>query len=387
MQVVYAHQSAPSSWTSAIFLAGPTPRSNEVPSWRPGALSILDRLGYLGVVFVPEPSDGAWRVDYDGQVEWEERHRRLCDAIVFWCPRDLVTMPAFTTNVEFGLDIETGKVRYGRPDGAPKTRYLDWQYRHRSKREPASSLKTLLAATVAELGEGALRQSAERFVSLDVWKTTAFQRWYAQRQAVGHRLDDADVLWLSHRDGDIVPWCFVIRPKLWIEAERRHKSNELMFSRPDICRVVAYYRPHGVDGHDTQVLLVREVAVASRTADGYLHCLPGGSAASDEDGAQVAVDELRQEAGLDVDQDRLQHRGARQLDGSSATYQADIYSIALTSDEIQAARAREASGETAGVAEESERTYVEVRTLREIIDGGLLDWANVGMIASVILRG
>jgi hypothetical protein len=29
-------------------------------------------------------------------------------AILFWIPRGLRTLPGFTTNVEFGLDVTTG---------------------------------------------------------------------------------------------------------------------------------------------------------------------------------------------------------------------------------------------------------------------------------------
>ncbi len=38
----------------SIFLAGPTPRNKEVKSWRGEALEILQRLGFDGVVYVPE---------------------------------------------------------------------------------------------------------------------------------------------------------------------------------------------------------------------------------------------------------------------------------------------------------------------------------------------
>jgi hypothetical protein len=41
----------------SLFLAGPTPRSAEVASWRPGALHILSELGFGGSVLVPERRD------------------------------------------------------------------------------------------------------------------------------------------------------------------------------------------------------------------------------------------------------------------------------------------------------------------------------------------
>ena len=45
--------------------------------------------------------------------------------VVFWVPRDLDTMPGFTTNVEFGLSVASGKhIVLGYPEGAPKMSYL-----------------------------------------------------------------------------------------------------------------------------------------------------------------------------------------------------------------------------------------------------------------------
>src|SRR5262245_26798698 len=98
--VVRPPDEPPAAWDAAVFLAGPTPRRPEVPSWRPAAIDLLrerwtgDRL----VVFSPEPAGGV-AADYHNQIEWEERGLNLADCVLFWVPRDLATMPAFTTNV------------------------------------------------------------------------------------------------------------------------------------------------------------------------------------------------------------------------------------------------------------------------------------------------
>lgn len=109
-----------------IFLAGPTPRDVVVQSWRPSALTILEKLGYDGSVFVPETADWGWLGDYDAQVHWEWRALARCKAALFWVPRDLETMPAFTTNVEFGfmMGLRPSSVVLGAPAGTPKMRYL-----------------------------------------------------------------------------------------------------------------------------------------------------------------------------------------------------------------------------------------------------------------------
>lgn len=126
MRAIYAHENLDDLYGVKIFLAGPTPRDASVESWRRQALELFKDLD--GYVFVPEPKDGKWLENYNGQIEWELKACRRADIILFWIPRDLQTMPAFTTNVEFGMYITDLNCRlvYGRPDDAPKMRYLDY---------------------------------------------------------------------------------------------------------------------------------------------------------------------------------------------------------------------------------------------------------------------
>ena len=126
MKVVYSDQELIVERNS-IFLAGPTPRSSDVKSWRPNALEELEKAGYKGQVIIPEHF-GKSKYDFLDQVEWEDEGLNHCAVIAFWVPRELDTMPAFTTNVEFGRFIRSNKMLYGRPDGSPKNGYLDWLY-------------------------------------------------------------------------------------------------------------------------------------------------------------------------------------------------------------------------------------------------------------------
>ncbi len=107
-----------------IFLAGPTPRDDVTPSWRPGALDILSRLGFDGEVYVPEGADWASQRHYDAQILWEWEALHAATVTVFWVPRDLQLFPAYTTNVEFGLLAASSKAMLGFPPGAPKMAYL-----------------------------------------------------------------------------------------------------------------------------------------------------------------------------------------------------------------------------------------------------------------------
>lgn len=136
-----------SNYSHGIFLAGPTPRLDTVKSWRPEALEILDELNYDGIVWVPEYSKVPENFDYIRQVEWEKWGLTTCTNVVFWVPRSIPKMPAFTTNVEFGRYVE--KSVYGRPDNAVKCGYLDWLYEDVTGNKPHDDLKELLKDAIS----------------------------------------------------------------------------------------------------------------------------------------------------------------------------------------------------------------------------------------------
>lgn len=128
----------------SLFLAGPTPRESTVTSWRLDALKLLEQLNFRGTVLVPERQDWQTRFDYQDQVEWEYAALEQASVIVFWIPRDLVHLPGFTTNVEFGRYVGTKRCVYGRPPNAPKTQYLDWLYEKLQGQAPCESLDQTL---------------------------------------------------------------------------------------------------------------------------------------------------------------------------------------------------------------------------------------------------
>jgi hypothetical protein len=150
MKVHYSDQPFLNAIENGVFLAGPTPRDKGVPSWRPKSIEILKDLNFEGTVLIPERNFEV-KADYTDQVEWERTGLMGAKAIVFWVPRDLETMPAFTTNVEFGywLAKTPSKCFYGRPPESPKNRYLDWLYQLELPDEPIyDTLETLLDGVV-----------------------------------------------------------------------------------------------------------------------------------------------------------------------------------------------------------------------------------------------
>jgi hypothetical protein len=128
----------------SIFLAGPTPRTPGIISWRKEACEILEELGFNGIVYVPEYSDGETRNNYNYEAMWERKALTLSTVIIFWIPRSLPYMAGFSTNVEFGYWLHTKKVIYGRPDNAVKIRYLDWLYKTDYGLNPINNLNELL---------------------------------------------------------------------------------------------------------------------------------------------------------------------------------------------------------------------------------------------------
>lgn len=113
----------------AVFLAGPT-HADPAMSWRPAAIAALDAAwdeARVLTVVSPESRFGVRAESYEDQVEWEMWARMSADAIMFWIPRDVVHLPGFTTNVEFGLDVLTGRAVLGCPPDCPnpeRNRYL-----------------------------------------------------------------------------------------------------------------------------------------------------------------------------------------------------------------------------------------------------------------------
>jgi len=134
MKAVFALQPLRKS----IFLAGPTPRlpkpkHEAVPSWRPEALKHLEAAGFDGDVFVPECSNWLQHKEYDAQIRWEWEALAQSTVVAFWIPQEILQeqdgettlkMPAFTTNVEFGLYAQTGRAMLGYPPGSEKMSYL-----------------------------------------------------------------------------------------------------------------------------------------------------------------------------------------------------------------------------------------------------------------------
>lgn len=381
--VVYAHEPMPVSVTSSLFLAGPTPRSTDVPSWRPDALEALRNLGYTGTVFVPEPRSPegvtAWAERWEEQVAWEEEALHRADRIVFWVPRTMDTMPGLTTNVEFGTWADSGKALFGAPPGAAKVGYLA-HYAAAFGQPTADTLDGILRLAVESVGAGSPRAGGECCVPLHVWKTASFQSWYAAQKAAGNRLDGARVVW-AFRVGPQrrVVFFWALHANVWIGSEGRAKTNECVLSRPDIATIVLHGPPRGLE---TRVVLIREFRTPATSDDGFVHEVAGGSSWKPvADPAVLAAHEVEEETGIVVDPTRVRVLGSRQLLATLSAHKAHAFAVELSDEEVDRAAADDG---VHGVEEDTERTYVEVVRLGDVMPGGTfagkVDWSMTGMI-------
>ncbi len=385
MKIVYALQKAPEGYSKSIFLAGPTPRNKDVSSWRPEAIHILKQLGYDGVVFVPETSDGNWKRSYDSQIEWEETYLHYADVIVFWVPREFPNMPALTTNVEWGMWHDSGKIVFGAPREAVSVSYLEY-YASKAQCSRNYELRQTLVNALLLIGAGSYRLRGETAIPLSLWNTASFQLWYSALKTAGNILEGGRVEWtfrVGPKRDIILFWAF--RAKIWVAGEGRFKENEVVIGRPDIASVVMYHRPHaGCELSAIKVVLVREFRSSVSNLSGFVTELPGGSSLRPgQDIKTMMIGECKEEAGVTIDPQRLIIVSQRrQVSATVSTHTAMVGFLNLSMQEMSQIEAL--IGSVHGNEQETECTYVEVKTVADILKDDNVDWATLGMILSVL---
>ena len=381
MEVIYSDMELPNKVVKTIFLAGPSPRNNNVVSWRKEAINNLKEMGYNGTVFVPEPSN-EYYADYEGQINWEWEAMKRADIILFWVPRDLETLPAFTTNIEFGQWIDSGKVVFGFPEEAEKMSYLE-ALANKNVVACHHTLKDTLSDAIYKLGEGALRVDGECEVPLLVWNTKTFKNWYEAQKSVGNRLDHANVEYTFRvkKDKSMV-FLWILHVDVYVKSENRNKSNELVISRTNTSYTVIYKPETSI--MDTKIVLVKEFRSPSTTKDGYIWELVGGSSTKeDEDELEVASSEIYEETSFKVNTERIKYVQERQLNGTLTAHKTSLFALEVTEEEMKWFEGQK--GKIHGNKEYGEIIYLKVLTLGEILENELLDWSNIGMITKVIV--
>ncbi|MDO8496706.1 MAG: nucleoside 2-deoxyribosyltransferase domain-containing protein [bacterium] len=389
MRVIYYCDEPPESFSKSIFLAGPSPRTPDVKSWRPNALRILKAKGYDGVVYVPEPksknkskfNEDDWKIKAP---KWEHKMLDRSDVVLFWVPRGLVKLPGFTTNVEFGHWVNSGKAVLGHPPKAPHTGYLRFMA-DKFQVPKLFTLEKTIDKALAIIGDGAIRTGGEREIPLFLWNTPSFQLWYQSQKKVGNRLDGVRVYWtfkVGRNKEKVFYWA--IHPNIYIASEDRNKTNESVISRFDISSVVLYKRAE--NNLDSEVVLVREFRSPARNDSGFVWELPGGSSPNNADPLQTIAEETFEEVGLVIDKSRFQPVISRQMAATLSAHHGNLYSVELTDEELSWLKSQEGIPHGADYPDNptGERAYTVVVKLRDILYNNLVDWANVGMIHSVL---
>lgn len=381
MILVHTGELPPESLSKSLFLAGPTPRSKKTASWRPEAIGILQELRYDGVVFVPELRNGAGKHEYVRQVEWEEMGLNMADCNVFWVPRKLSCMPAFTTNIEWGVWQNSGKAVFGAPPWAAK---VDYQKYYANKLEVPlfDNLRDVLAAALEMIGDGAARSGGERQVPLYIWRTDSFQQWYRAQKQVGNRLDGAKVEWTVRygpKRNKVFLWALHVN--VHVTSEKRNKINEVVLGRPDIATILMYRPGKFLD--DSDIVLIREFRSPVSNESGFVWEIPGGSSLNAK-GTQeeLAAEECKEETGIAIDPSRIRRHEERQLVATLSAHKARLFSVRISEEELNFLRSQ--YGKAHGVVEDSERTYIEFMKLTDLRRRSDVDWSMLGMILSVL---
>ncbi len=391
MNFVFSDDPIPTEIVKSIFLAGPSPRSDQQLDWRHEAVELLEKFGYDGTVFIPATRDkftgngmpDEWH--YDNQIVWEVKARNVADILVFWVPRDIAGgYPAFTTNVEFGEDLHSNKMIYGRPDNADKCRYLDARVVEIGEKV-YDNLYDLMLEAQGRVTKGALRVGGEVSVPLFIWHTDQFQSWYQSHKALGNVIHDAKVLSSTRFASNGFVFSFTLWVDIYVKAEDRHKTNEFVFARKDISCILAYYKSEMLwdmnsdPVRHTYIALVKEFRTPVNNGSGYVHELPGGSSVKQNiDPLVNAQHELEEEIGLRVeDISRFKYVSTKQLYSTLCSHKAHLYAIELNTEEyLQICNSKD---KTFGVAADTEITYVEMVDLDDILTYDV-DFSMLGMI-------
>jgi ADP-ribose pyrophosphatase YjhB (NUDIX family) len=375
---IYADQQAPESWDACIAIGVSAPESGSAGSWRSEVVSLLQENWAGGaplVVLIPEPQSR--RGDVRELTGWYARALDVADVVMFWWPDDADPWLMATSLTAWN---DGQRVVHGTPPDGPLSHSLA-QYADANGISAATTLAGMVRSALSKIGPGARRTGGEREVPLPVWRTDSFQRWYDAQAAAGNTLLGARQVWAFNAGPNkqfVLYWALHVR--VYVRAEDRIKSNEVVISRPDIS-VLALYKSAATIA-ETTIVLVREFRSPASTPDGHVHELPGGSAADGQDALHQAIRETEEETGLAIEVRRIRAHGSRQLAATVSAHHAHLFTAEITDDELALLRASQSIPHGAG---DTEQTWTEITTFGQIRQSRLVDWATLGMIAEAVL--
>jgi 8-oxo-dGTP pyrophosphatase MutT (NUDIX family) len=380
LELIYAGEELPSNIRKSIFLAGPTPRSEDVQSWRKEAIEILNDLNFDGTIFIPEPRDGKAYPDYINQVDWETKMLDLCDCILFWIPRSK-DLPALTTNIEWGKYQRSEKIAMGFPKDSEHNRYIEYECKNLGI-TVSDTLEDTIKYAIDLLGEGSYREEGECYVPLNIWGTSMFQNWYKSQKESGNELRFAKVNYVFKMPIMKQIFLWVLYVQVYIKDEDRIKDNEFVISRTDISSIVIYKKDKE-DILNSDIVLVKEFRSPANNSKSMVYEVPGGSSFKDNsDINQVIQDEIEEETGLVFNKDRIIYEGSRQLMATLSSHKCHLFSVEINDEELEDIKSQ--VGSVHGVEEDTERTYLEIYKIKDLLKSDFVDWSNIGYILSIL---
>jgi len=220
----------------------------------------------------------------------------------------------------------------------------------------------------------------EKQVPEQIWKLPHFQSWLQAQKRAGNRLDGFKPVFEFYvADGKFL-FMWGAQVDVYVAAEKRNKSNEIVVSRPDIKHVVMFNETLFGDMH---VVMVREFRSPGATPTGFVLESPGGSSFKEEDGARVtAANEVFEETGIKLNPERLHEVGSRQLMGTVSAHKAHVYAVKLFDEEME--QVGRNTGKMFGAEDSSEQTYLEIHSMKELLSNPTTDWSTLGMIAAAV---
>ena len=100
---------------------------------------------------------------------------------------------------------------------------------------------------------------------------------------------------------------------------------------------------------------------------------------------QVALEELDEEIQLKGDAASMQIVGSRTVFPSLVSHKTHAFRLAVSDATVDRYLAMEKDNVSFGKEQDSERTFVVVRTVKELMDDGLVDWSTMGIILTAIM--
>jgi 8-oxo-dGTP pyrophosphatase MutT (NUDIX family) len=374
---VRASEPLPDSWRACVLLGDTTPfRWQSADNhWRTDLAEML-RLQWSGDgrLVIALQDSGPARDESPEEKRWS-RIGAIADVAAYWWPDDTdprleATLAACHDGHPLVYGTSTGVLRAGQA----------WQGSDHNLASAVTSLSEMAAAILESLDRGAYRAGGERDVPLSIWRTDSFQRWYRAQMAAGNTLLAARLVWTFNIGSKKpVPLFWALHVSMHIGGEDRVKANEVVISRPDISTMTLYRPGPSID--ETVVVLIREFRGPASTPDGLVHELPGGSGGEASELDQ-AIMEAEEEVGITIEPRRVRAYGGRQLAGTLSAHQAHLFAAEISDEELS--RLRSLQSVPHGNASDTELTWTEIATFREVRQKRLVDWATIGMIAQVL---